>query len=340
MQFNNGIMKISIIIPTYNRANLIGNTLESLLNQDFPKEDYEIIIVDNNSTDNTFHVISKFTAQHNGFCNLKYIQESRQGDVYARHTGVSNADGDILFFTDDDALFDKNWLSTADDLFNLYPSIGALGTRIMIKWDTQPKAWVKHFEYLLGRITYNDSGYVIKSTGLHINNGSLAIKKSLFIEVGGNNPGQVGEFLIGDAEAGLCRKLHQKNIPIAFTDDTCMWHLQFKKKNGGFSDIKRRIQNNAIADAYKEIIVDSNLDQIDNFKIYKSIFRLFLAILFFKRMKVYNLIFQYFYYVKKKEYLWKFQFDLALLSKIQNNDYILGENYKSSGPIINIKYLI
>lgn len=251
-------MKISVIIPTYNRAALITDSIDSLCKQDLNPAEFEILIVDNNSKDETRRVVEDAIAAYKEH-TIRYVFEPRQGDYFARNRGAEEAEGEYLVFTDDDALFDTNYLSTILGLFERYPDVGAVGTRIDIKWEGgTPANWIKPYEYLLGAISRAKKGYMITNSGLYINNGSLAIKKALYIEVGGNNPGQIGDYLIGDAEGGLCRKLHKRGVVIAFTDDVSMHHRQFVEKNDTVADIKRRVENIGISNAYTAVFEGGN----------------------------------------------------------------------------------
>ena len=132
-------MRVSVIIPTYNREKLLPSTLDSLMCQDFPKDAYEIIVVDNNSTDSTEQVMCKYIDACSQEANIRYVKELRQGDVYARNTGAAVADGEYLFFTDDDANFDSNWISCMVKVLEEYPQVAMIGSRIEILWNESPK---------------------------------------------------------------------------------------------------------------------------------------------------------------------------------------------------------
>lgn len=317
-------MKVSVIIPTYNRCNIILKTINSLINQDYPKDNFEIIIVDNNSSDETEKIILDYINKNNGILNLRYVKEMRQGDVYARNSGAAQAKGEYLFFTDDDALFDANWISCVVQILDDYPKVAMVGTRIEILWDKQPNAWVKNYEYLLGKISRGDSGYIISSKGFCIPNGSLAIRKKVFYEVGGNNPGQIGEWLVGNAEVGLYYKVHALGYPIAFTDDTTMWHMQFKDKNGTYEDIIRRIENCAISDAYTDVI-EKNMFRVKNLKLHqrKILKNLFLC----KRTRLRSAYFQYRADKKYNEFIKKYS-DNAFVESIRISDCVLNDQYQ------------
>jgi hypothetical protein len=89
---------VSIILPTYNRAHLVAEAIESVLNQAFP--DFELIVVDDGSTDQTEVVVRSF-ADH----RLKYLKQSNKGVSAARNTGLQNAKGEFIAFLDHDDLF-------------------------------------------------------------------------------------------------------------------------------------------------------------------------------------------------------------------------------------------
>lgn len=247
------MIKASVIYPTYKRADICTDPLDSLLKQDFPKEDFEVIVVDNNSPDNTEEVVKKWMDEHDGQMNVRYLKELRQGDGYARNSGAAVAKGEYLLFADDDSLFDPNWVSCIVKMLDDYPFVGMAGTRILIQWDEEPEPWVKRYEPYLAKSVHAKYGYTISSVGFPLANCSLGIRKEVFYKVGGNNPGQIGEYLVGNAELGLFNKVSALGYGTAFCDDVVMWHQQRKNKNGRLEDIVRRLENDAVSDAYTQI---------------------------------------------------------------------------------------
>ena len=330
-------MKVSVIIPAYNRGALLIQALESLLEQDCPRSEFEAIVVDNNSRDNTAELVKDFAEKNKGRFNLKYVLETRQGDIYARHSGAALAEGEILAFTDDDATFDTNWVSEIARMFDAHPEMGALGTNILIVWDREPQPWVKKFERFLGKIEYDCEPFVQQS-GLYINNGALAIRKGVFYKVGGNNPGQIGPYLVGDAEVGLCRKLHNLGIPIGFTGRTTMWHHQKEAVNGQLKDIKRRAANNGISKAYTDIYYNGGGSRISMAKaiIVKDLL-IVKDILCRNREKLLNArigrIEDKFHYI----YLRKIKTDPELVKMQNNRDWYLDDNYVPPPVLLEIK---
>lgn len=98
---------ISVIIPAYNEEKSISSCLESLANQKTHRK-FEVVLVDNNSTDNTVRIAKSFTDR----LNLRIVPEEKRGRGAARSTGFKNAQGDVLFSTDADTVLPENWVET------------------------------------------------------------------------------------------------------------------------------------------------------------------------------------------------------------------------------------
>jgi glycosyltransferase involved in cell wall biosynthesis len=112
-------MKISVVIPAYNEEAFLPHLLASLQAQTFPKQDYEVIVVDNNSTDKTAAIAKKFGA--------RVISESKRGYAYACNAGFAAAKGEIIARADADYIQPKDWLEKIQKAFQKDPKIVALG---------------------------------------------------------------------------------------------------------------------------------------------------------------------------------------------------------------------
>lgn len=119
--------KVSVMIVTRNRADLLRKCLESLIKQ--TTKAYEIIVIDNNSEDNTKDIYNNFNNQ----IPLSYAIEKNIGASYARNKGLTLAKGDIIASIDDDCIANKEWISSIIKHFTTYPnSVGVIGKSIAI----------------------------------------------------------------------------------------------------------------------------------------------------------------------------------------------------------------
>jgi glycosyltransferase involved in cell wall biosynthesis len=106
--------KVSVIIPTYNRAKFIQSAINSVLNQTF--QDYEIIIVDDGSIDNTESIVKRFSCE-----NIKYIRHNgNKGEAESRNTGVKNSKTELIAFLDDDDEWLPEKLQAQIELMNQF----------------------------------------------------------------------------------------------------------------------------------------------------------------------------------------------------------------------------
>jgi Glycosyltransferases, probably involved in cell wall biogenesis len=248
-------LDVSIIVPTYNREHLLPLALDSLLKQDYPKSCYEIIVVDNNSKDGTQLLVYNYIKKNQDY-TIRYIKEPRQGLVFARHAGARNAKYEILSFTDDDGILSPFWLKGIAEVFQMNPRISAVAGKITIRWDETPPEWVIPYESVLGKLNYGNRVRIEK--GLYINGGNFSIKKEVLYKLGGFNPDQEGEWLIGDGETGLCHKLHKAGCLIGWAPNALMEHFQIVKKNATLKDMRRRFVNNGRCIPYRCFVIEKN----------------------------------------------------------------------------------
>ncbi len=99
--------KVSVIIPTYNRCDKLLNCLRFLNEQNFPREDFEIIVVNDGSDDNTELKLKKIK-----YKNFSFYTQKNSGQGIARNLGIEKAKGEILIFIGDDIYAQKNFLNT------------------------------------------------------------------------------------------------------------------------------------------------------------------------------------------------------------------------------------
>ena len=116
MNDNNAYIYISVIICTYNRDKYIYNVLKSIAENTLSRDKYEIVLVNNNSTDSTETECNRFCTDYSNV-KFRYLIETNQGLSYARNRGIQEAEGNVVVYVDDDATINKEYLQTYYDFF-------------------------------------------------------------------------------------------------------------------------------------------------------------------------------------------------------------------------------
>lgn len=132
-------MDISVVMSTYNRCDLLDQDIEALLNQKTDGLRYEVIIVDNNSTDKTAEKIASYAQQDSRIC---YVFEGRQGVAYGRNAGIAAARANVIAFCDDDVYVAQDWLQKIHDALARYPEAEFVGGKVLPVWREPPPRWL------------------------------------------------------------------------------------------------------------------------------------------------------------------------------------------------------
>lgn len=119
-------MKFSIIVATHNRRNKLRLCLQSLLNQNYPQEQYEVIIADDGSTDGTRAMVKELASKTSNLTYLR-VADNPKGPATARNFGLKKAKGEILAFTDSDCTVPQDWLSELEQGYQKYPQAAGVG---------------------------------------------------------------------------------------------------------------------------------------------------------------------------------------------------------------------
>ena len=182
---------ISVVIPARNEENYIGRCLQSLLDQDYQGH-FEIIVVDNGSTDNTAEIARKMGAT--------VIQEDKKGIAGARQRGFSHARGSIIASTDADNIVPPDWLSRIQHLFRQHPgALAVAGHFVTLDGPASVRGWLKLSRLLMnGLVKFAPWLWNFSST-------NVAVEKSAFEMVGGFNT----SFLQFGEDIDLCRRLRR-----------------------------------------------------------------------------------------------------------------------------------
>ena len=216
-------MKASVIICTYNRAGLLKESIQSVLEQDFPSDQFEIIVVDNNSTDNTRDVVKELSEKFH--IPIKYIFEGKQGLSHARNRGIQEAHGEILTFLDDDSIAEKQWLvnlvSGYDD-----PLVVCVGGQIKLSWVSEKPEWLTpSMEIPLGKLNYGDTIKELEYPQTPFG-GNISFRKSTLHKVGFFLPhlGRDSVNLLSNEEVELCFRIYREGWIIKYIPNAVVYH--------------------------------------------------------------------------------------------------------------------
>ena len=239
----------SIIIPAYNRGDIIGKTIQSLINQDFPFESYEILVCDNNSTDNTKEVINRFV-KDNKDVNISYFLEKKQGVHYARNSTACKAKGKYIYFTDDDMIADSSMLKHFKYWMQKFPEIAVIGGKVLPKWETKPPDWiVQYFSNSTLSLSNKIEDVVICKIDPGIASCHQLIKKDILLEAGGFRPEYTKDEWMGDGETGLNHEISNLGYTFGYFNN-CITHHMIPNSRMTMQYICKRYKNQGQADAF------------------------------------------------------------------------------------------
>jgi glycosyltransferase involved in cell wall biosynthesis len=177
-------VEISVVVSTYNRSSLLAKALASVLENQTGGLRYEVIVVDNNSTDDTPHVVESFRSR--GHRNLRYVFEQRQGVSYARNAGIKTARASLVAFFDDDIRVDCDWLIRIKRAFDDHPEIDFVGGKVLPLWHAPPPPWLTREHWApISLIDYGDSPLRVNSENpISLITSNLACRREALISVG------------------------------------------------------------------------------------------------------------------------------------------------------------
>jgi len=166
------MIKISIIVPFHNSLQYIEDCITGLLSQNYPKEAYEVIMVDNNSSDASAEIVRKYD-------RIKLISEEKPGPYAARNKGISEAKGEIVAFTDSDCVPCSDWLREIEAAMT-NPGTGIVVGSHRFARDTFLLSLLEAYENERSNYVFNS---MIKEIYYGHNN-NMAVRKRLFDEIG------------------------------------------------------------------------------------------------------------------------------------------------------------
>lgn len=225
-------MEISVIIPTRNRCDVLAKALEAVSNQTFSQEQFEVIVVDNGSTDNTQQVVESFK---NKIQNIQYVYDETPGLHVGRHQGFKHANSEILVYADDDSFGFPSWLDGIYDSFQ-NKDVVLVGGKDLPKYESNPPFWILEkwyqvceYGHCMPELSLIDFGENIKEIPSYFVYGcNFAIRKSIIEQAGGFHPDGMPFELIqyrGDGETYISRYIEEHGLKTIYNPRASIYHL-------------------------------------------------------------------------------------------------------------------
>jgi glycosyltransferase involved in cell wall biosynthesis len=215
---------VSIAICTYNNARKLEAVLESLRGLICPPVlDYEILVVDNNSSDETKAVVERCQAIWGQ--RLRYIFEGAQGLSHARNRALKEAAGDVVSYLDDDVKVDPGWLSAVAAAFEEY-SAAVVGGKSYLIYPSERPAWLPdEYEFLLSKLDYGDQ--VIVGLDKDLFGLNFSVRKELAVRAGGFDTalGRCGRSLGSGEESDLLKRIRASGGIAVYQPGAIVGHM-------------------------------------------------------------------------------------------------------------------
>lgn len=219
------MIEISAIISTYNRAQFLEGLFDSVLNQTIDCSRYEIVIVNNNCTDNTEELCLRFIKSNPGV-KVTYCIESRQGLSFGRNRGITESVGSVITFLDDDALIAPDFFEKTLTFFEQHPKVNAIGGKILLHYMEKKPDWYNpYLASLLGFFDKGDKEQVFSKD--YFRGSNMSFRKEVFEKHEGFNTtlGRVGKNLSGNEEKELFYRFKSEGEEMWYVPSTVVYHL-------------------------------------------------------------------------------------------------------------------
>ena len=213
-------MKISVVVPTYNRSRFAVRAITSLTEQTLAP--VEIIVMDNGSTDDTGAVVRDLAS---GVRRLRHIVEPQLGVSFARNRGAGEASGELVAFLDDDAVAAPKWLEALADAALRSPGAAAVAGPIGLRWTRPAPAWVRGLEGWYGEFNLGKERKTIDYPRYPFAS-NVAFRREAFLSVGGFplELGPRGEHRIANEEDGLFRRVAERGWTVVYEPRALVYH--------------------------------------------------------------------------------------------------------------------
>ena len=218
-------MKLSIVIATYNRAADLVHSLESLVAQTRPVTDWECVVVNNNSKDDTEERFARFCEEHPEL-NLRMVREQNQGLSWARNCGIAESRGEIVAIIDDDETINAEFVDGYITLFEQHPEAAAAGGRVVPNFVGGCPRWMSRYTERPIAGTLDLGAEVKPFVKGYPAGGNMAMRRSAIEELGAFDTrlGRTGSNPMGGEEKEIMHRFAKAGKAIYYTPTPVIYH--------------------------------------------------------------------------------------------------------------------
>lgn len=240
-------MFLSFIICTYNRSNILINCINSIIKSKTGIDNIELIIVDNNSNDNTADVVRNIS---HGKEFIKYYKELNIGLSYARNRGIKEAKGDYLVFLDDDVILENDYIENLNIFINGHANIVCIAGRVIPIWKNDKPNWFSdEFFSIIAETRYGNNIRTLKEREYPVGC-NMVFTKKIFNEIGYFNTelGIKGDQLFLGEEVDICDRIRKKGYELYYSPNLLCHHQVHENKVNQEYVLKRlKLEGSSIA---------------------------------------------------------------------------------------------
>lgn len=218
--------KLSLVIATYNRGAKLCVTLDSLLEQTLPQELWEVVVVDNNSADDTAARFAAYMKLHPSL-DARMVRENRQGVSCARNRGIEESHGEMIVVIDDDETVVPEFLEQYYNLFTRRTEVAAAGGRILPRFEGRLPRWMSRYteRAIAGTVDLGDRIREFPE-GKFFGGGNHGFRRSVTARYGGYDPslGRTGATLLAGEEKEFCMRLRKCGERVEYLPGALIYH--------------------------------------------------------------------------------------------------------------------
>ena len=218
--------RLTVVVATYNRSQSLVRCLESFRTQSSPRTEWEVVVVNNNSKDDTEQRFARF-AEENPNLPIRMVLEERQGLSHARNCGMAAAESPYIAIIDDDETVNEDFVRGYIEFFDAHPKAVAAGGRIVPSYEQGRPSWISPYTE---RPIANplDLGEEVRpfGRGRCPGGGNMAVRREAIERYGAFDPslGRTGKRLIGGEETDFFNRLSRSGEPFYYVPTSIIYH--------------------------------------------------------------------------------------------------------------------